>query len=116
LQRNGHNDLGEGAAGAIRAASTFSQQGSSNDSSRQITSKPAIDQAIATQPDQANPRQQAASNAMPRPTGATKSATSPVPDDRDLAVVLAAWPELPEAIRAGIAAMVKAAAAVKDRG
>jgi hypothetical protein len=27
----------------------------------------------------------------------------------DLAAVVAAWPELPEAIRAGIAAMVKAA-------
>jgi hypothetical protein len=30
-------------------------------------------------------------------------------DHPDLAVVVAAWPELPEAIRAGIVAMVKAA-------
>jgi hypothetical protein len=29
--------------------------------------------------------------------------------DPDLAIVVAAWPELPEAIRAGIVAMVKAA-------
>jgi hypothetical protein len=31
------------------------------------------------------------------------------PSDPDLAVVVAAWPSLPEAIRAGILAMVKAA-------
>ena len=31
------------------------------------------------------------------------------PDDPDLAAVVAAWPELPEAICAGILAMVKAA-------
>jgi hypothetical protein len=31
-------------------------------------------------------------------------------DDPDLAAVVAAWPELPEAIRAGIVAMVMAAA------
>ena len=30
-------------------------------------------------------------------------------DDPDLAAVVAAWPELPEAIKAGILAMVKAA-------
>ena len=31
------------------------------------------------------------------------------PDDPDLAAVMAAWPVLPEAIKAGILAMVKAA-------
>jgi hypothetical protein len=31
------------------------------------------------------------------------------PTDRDLATVVDAWPELPEAIKAGIVAMVKAA-------
>jgi hypothetical protein len=40
---------------------------------------------------------------------ATESATSLLPDDRDLAVVVAAWPELPEAVRAGIVALAKAA-------
>jgi len=32
----------------------------------------------------------------------------PTPTDPDLAAVVAAWPELPEAIKAGIVAMVKA--------
>jgi hypothetical protein len=41
---------------------------------------------------------------------ATKSATTyPEVADPDLAAVVAAWPTLPEAIRAGIVAMVKAA-------
>jgi len=40
---------------------------------------------------------------------ATESATSLLPEYPELAVVLAAWPELPEAVRADIVAMVKAA-------
>jgi hypothetical protein len=36
--------------------------------------------------------------------------------DPELAAVIEAWDGLPEAVRAGIVAMVKAAAAVKDRG
>jgi len=32
-----------------------------------------------------------------------------LPDSPDLALVVEAWPELPEAVRAGILAMVKAA-------
>jgi len=40
---------------------------------------------------------------------ATLGATGPLPDDPDLAAGVAAWPELPEAIKAGIVAMVKAA-------
>jgi hypothetical protein len=32
-----------------------------------------------------------------------------LPDDPDLAIVIEAWTRLPEAIRAGIVAMVKAA-------
>jgi len=35
-----------------------------------------------------------------------------IPDDPDLAAVVEAWPKLPEAIKAGILAMVEAA----DRG
>ena len=41
---------------------------------------------------------------------ATKSAHG-TPADPDLAAVVAAWPELPKAIRAGILAMVRAAGA-----
>jgi hypothetical protein len=44
-----------------------------------------------------------------RPVRATESATNPPIDDADLSVVVTAWPELPEAVRAAIVAMVKAA-------
>jgi hypothetical protein len=53
---------------------------------------------------------QSGSNRTP---SATKTATglrqACVTGDPDLAAVVDAWPELPEAIRAGISAMVKAA-------
>jgi hypothetical protein len=39
----------------------------------------------------------------------TKSATGLVAEYPDLAMVAAAWPELPDAVRAGIVAMVEAA-------
>ena len=39
----------------------------------------------------------------------TPPATPPKPTDPELAAVVAAWPDLPPAIRAGIAAMVRAA-------
>ncbi|MFI5454869.1 MAG: hypothetical protein ACHRXM_05400, partial [Isosphaerales bacterium] len=55
-------------------------------------------------------RQGATANVCPRPVRATESATSLIPEYPDLAVVLAAWPELPEAFRAGIVAIIKAAA------
>jgi hypothetical protein len=54
-------------------------------------------------------RQQAASSVMPRPPRATKSATRVLTEYPDFAVVLSAWRDLPEAIRADIVAMVKAA-------
>ncbi len=43
------------------------------------------------------------------PLTATQNATRLLPDDPGLAAVVAAWPDLPEAIKAGIVAMVKAA-------
>jgi len=77
---------------------------------RQNTSKAAnsnelrqahSDSASRTEPTQDDPR---------RPPRATRGATRDcIVDDPDLAAVVAAWPELPEAIRAGILAMVKAA-------
>ena len=45
---------------------------------------------------------------MQRPARATKSATGPLLDDPDLAVVVAAWHELPETVRAEIVALVEA--------
>ncbi len=61
------------------------------------------------------PGQQAQSRQYPnesgsiRPLTATQNATRLLPDDPGLAAVVEAWPELPEAIRTGIVAMVKAA-------
>jgi len=60
------------------------------------------------------PGQQAQSHQHPnesgsiRPLTATQNATRLLPDDPGLAAVVEAWPDLPEAIRAGILAMVRA--------
>jgi hypothetical protein len=43
------------------------------------------------------------------PTAPATPATGTPPADLGLAVVVAAWPDMPEALRAGITAMVKAA-------
>ncbi len=45
---------------------------------------------------------------QPAPTVAHYLPTDTCKSDPDLAAVLAAWPDLPEAIKAGILAMVKA--------
>ncbi len=45
-----------------------------------------------------------------RPATATQNATRLLPEDSDLAAVVDAWSDLPEALKAGIVAMVKAAA------
>ena len=59
--------------------------------------------------DIANPA--AASGSVPeRPPTATQNATRVLPNDPELADVVAAWDRLPPAVRAGIVAMVKAAA------
>ena len=59
-------------------------------------------------------RQNAADSGSIPPSTATKNAPSDcgvvaTTDDPDLAAIVAAWPELPEVIRAGILAMVRAA-------
>ncbi len=46
----------------------------------------------------------------------TPPATPPKPTDPELAAVVAAWPDLPAALRAGIVAMVAAAAPAKPAG
>jgi hypothetical protein len=43
------------------------------------------------------------------PSTATENATGLIPSDPDLHEIISAWPSLPEAIKAGIIAMVKAA-------
>jgi hypothetical protein len=61
---------------------------------------------------QANSRQTAKNKANSSNEGslAHRLPTDTCPADPDLAAVVAAWPGLPEAIRAGIVAMVNAAA------
>jgi hypothetical protein len=54
-------------------------------------------------------RQEATANGGSRPAGATESATTALPADRDLAVVVAGWPVLPESVRADIVAAVRSA-------
>ncbi len=56
-------------------------------------------------------RLEANANALKRTPTATENATALLPEDADadLAAVNAAWPTLPEALKAGILAMVKAA-------
>jgi hypothetical protein len=60
-------------------------------------------------------RTEASPPAHKRPSTATENATGVLPvalsADPDLAAVIGAWDRLPEAVRAGIVAMVKAAAA-----
>jgi predicted kinase len=53
--------------------------------------------------------QQATSNVMPRQPRATKSAAALLTEYADVAIVVAAWPDLPEAVRAGVLAIVNAA-------
>jgi hypothetical protein len=50
---------------------------------------------------------------MPIDTCQTES-PRPTPSDPDLAAVIAAWPALPEPIKAGIVAMIKAALGSKE--
>ena len=103
------------SAGAIPAASTFSVHASTGDSERQDTSNLPDCEGVASQPGTLDLRQGATANVGPRPVRATECATSLLSEYPDLAVVVAAWPELPEAVRAGIVAMVKAASATEAR-
>jgi hypothetical protein len=52
---------------------------------------------------------------MTRPASATQSAASLVVEYRDLAVILVAWPDLPETVRADVQAMAKAPTTSKKR-
>jgi hypothetical protein len=78
-----------------------SDQASSDDSSRHMTSK--SDGA------QADSRQQAARSVLPRSPRATKSTTLLLVEYPELAAVLAAWPALTDTVRANVVAIVNAA-------
>jgi hypothetical protein len=96
-------------AGAIPAASTFSEHATTNARSHQIASNRAATKDVVTHDDAAESRQQAAPSVMQRPPRASESATSRLTDDADLGVVLAAWSEMPATVRASILTLVKAA-------
>lgn len=77
------------------------RQNTSNAASPLGLRQPHSDRGSRTEPIQ---------NDSPRLPRATRGATRDrVVPDPDLAAIVAAWPELPEALRAGILAMVKAA-------
>jgi hypothetical protein len=92
-------------AGAIPAASTFSVHASPDDIERQDASKLHDDDRVPSHEDRPDFRQEATVNGGSRPGRATESATGTLFNDPNLAVVVAAWPEFPEAVRAGILAM-----------
>jgi hypothetical protein len=54
-------------------------------------------------------RQEAHRSALPRPLRATRGATRALPADPHKAVVDALWDRLPDAVKAAVAAMVRAA-------
>jgi hypothetical protein len=60
-------------------------------------------------PEQTELRQDAHPSDSVRPCGATESATDPLAGDPDFKEVIDAWPALPETVKAGIVAMVRAA-------
>jgi hypothetical protein len=55
-------------------------------------------------------RQEASDRVPSRPQTAAKTAAGLLPADPELAAVVAAWDRLPAAVKAGIVAMVQAAA------
>jgi hypothetical protein len=93
------------AAGAIPAASTFSEHVSTDDKWRLDTSKLADTQDVTSLKGSTEVRQIPTANGGTRPVRATESATNSVNDDPDLAFMVAAWPDLPDTVRAGILAM-----------
>src|SRR5271157_3381954 len=78
-------------------------------SDRQDTSKRVNPKGLRRAESPQRSSQGATESDTTRPSRATRGATRPLPDDPDLAAMVAAWPELPEAIRAGLLAMVRAA-------
>jgi hypothetical protein len=71
-------------------------------------SNPVIPSGVTSFLDSGDLQQDATACDHLRSPRATKNATRALPDDPDLAAVVTAWPSLPEAVRAGIVAMVRA--------
>jgi hypothetical protein len=86
----------------------FSAHASTDDRTRLFTPNPAIPSGVTSFLDSADLRQNATACDPVRSGPATKNATRALPGDPDLTAVVTAWPRLPEAVRAGIVAMIKA--------
>ena len=80
-----------------------------DEQARKNPSGPEIYRARVKSPSNPSSRQYPNESGSIRPPTATRNATRLLPDDPGLAAVVDAWPDLPEAIKAGILAMVKAA-------
>jgi hypothetical protein len=96
-------------AGAIPAASTFSKHASTSDNTCHNTSKLSDDGVVESHDGRRDLGQVTTADGGSRPGRATESATRLMAEYPDLAVVLAAWPELSEAVRAGIVLIASAA-------
>jgi len=81
---------------------------------RQNTSKAANSLGLRQPHSYSRSRTDPTRSDSPRLPRATRGATGPLPDDPDLAAVVDAWPKLPEAIKACIVAMVKAASGSEE--
>ena len=81
-----------------------------DEQARKNPSGPEIYRARVKSPSKLSSRQYPNESGSIRPLTAAQNATRLLPDDPDLAAVVDAWPELPEAIKTGIVAMVKAVA------
>src|SRR5262245_10116968 len=86
-----------------------SPKGGTCDRGRPIPSRAVISNNLRRTSSAPSSRPGPPTSEQVRPSTATQIATRMLPDDPDLAAVVAAWPGLPDAIRAGILAMVRAA-------
>src|SRR5271157_2546959 len=80
-----------------------------DEQARKNPSGPEIYRARVKSPSNPSSRQYPNESGSIRPLTATQNATRLLPEDSDLAAVIEAWDGLPEALKAGIVAMVKAA-------
>ena len=87
---------------------SFSVHPSTSDRTRLDATNLPVPRGVMSFPGWPDSRREPAGSDSRRPPRATKSATRPLPEDLDLAAVVSAWPNLPDAVRAGILAMVRA--------
>jgi hypothetical protein len=79
-----------------------------DDRRRHDAAKLPDDDEVASRNGRRDLRQVTTANGGSRPPRATESATNALSEDAGLAVVVVAWPKLPDTVRAGILATIKA--------